>query len=425
MKIPAFLTLSAALGLAAGVAAPALAQKNKAPAPAAAPTPTRNFDISKEARKVLQPLEAAAKARDQAAFAAALPAAQAAARSADEKYIIARRQFEMASHFQDTPGQTAALAAMVASGAATPEENLFYYQKSAEAAFAAKRYDEAAALFERAATAKPSDASILTNISIVRSQQGRPADALTALNRAIALKQASGEPVPEDWRKRSIELAFNAKNKPLALKSNYDWLAGAPTANNWRDALLNFQSLQPLDSAAELDRLRLMRAAGALHGDRSYAQFARLASAYKEYADTALRGGLPGEAQAVLEEGIAKNIVDRNRPEIKELLRDATTRAATDRSTLSGQEARAAAGGRPALGLADAYFGYKDYAKAATFYRTALAKGGLDANLINTRLGLALAMAGDKAGAAAAFNTVTGTRADLARYYLLWLNRRA
>jgi hypothetical protein len=58
-------------------------------------------------------------------------------------------------------------------------------------------------------------------------------------------------------------------------------------------------------------------------------------------------------------------------------------------------------------------------------YRVALSKGGADTNLVNTRLGMSLAMAGDKAGAKTAFGAVTGPRAELARYWILWLDKRA
>ena len=47
-------------------------------------------------------------------------------------------------------------------------------------------------------------------------------------------------------------------------------------------------------------------------------------------------------------------------------------------------------------------------------------KGG-DAGLANLRLGMALARSGDKAGATAALNAVTGANADIARYWLMWL----
>jgi hypothetical protein len=54
-------------------------------------------------------------------------------------------------------------------------------------------------------------------------------------------------------------------------------------------------------------------------------------------------------------------------------------------------------------------------------YRAALSKGGVDANEVNTRLGIALARSGDKAGAQAAFGAVTGNpRAGIAALWTTW-----
>ena len=50
---------------------------------------------------------------------------------------------------------------------------------------------------------------------------------------------------------------------------------------------------------------------------------------------------------------------------------------------------------------------------------------GIEAGLGNTRLGAALAMAGQRAEAEAAFRAVTGPRAELAQLWLLWLSTRA
>jgi predicted Zn-dependent protease len=74
--------------------------------------------------------------------------------------------------------------------------------------------------------------------------------------------------------------------------------------------------------------------------------------------------------------------------------------------------------------VAEGYYGHGEYAKAAEFYRLALQKGSVDANLVNTRLGMALAQAGRKAEAETALKAVTGPRADLAGLWLLWLNQR-
>jgi hypothetical protein len=102
-------------------------------------------------------------------------------------------------------------------------------------------------------------------------------------------------------------------------------------------------------------------------------------------------------------------------------------RSQGDRASLGGEESRAMSGasGSLALKLADAYAGYRDYPKAITLYRAALQKGGVDANLVNTRLGIALASSGDRAGAEAAFKAVTGPRAELANLWLAWLSRGA
>ena len=77
------------------------------------------------------------------------------------------------------------------------------------------------------------------------------------------------------------------------------------------------------------------------------------------------------------------------------------------------------------MGTADAYLGYGDYAKAATLYRAALGKSGVDSNLANLRLGIALGRSGDKAGATTALNAVSGPRAGIAKLWLTWLSTRA
>jgi hypothetical protein len=51
-----------------------------------------------------------------------------------------------------------------------------------------------------------------------------------------------------------------------------------------------------------------------------------------------------------------------------------------------------------------------------------MGKPGVDPNVANLHLGMALARAGDKAGATAALNAVTGPRADIAKFWLLYLS---
>jgi len=77
---------------------------------------------------------------------------------------------------------------------------------------------------------------------------------------------------------------------------------------------------------------------------------------------------------------------------------------------------------RLALATGDAFYGFANYAKAAELYKKAQGAANVDAATVNLRLGAALAMAGDKAAAAEAFNAVQGgPRGALAKYWLAFI----
>jgi Flp pilus assembly protein TadD len=75
------------------------------------------------------------------------------------------------------------------------------------------------------------------------------------------------------------------------------------------------------------------------------------------------------------------------------------------------------------LRIGDRYYAMGDYAKAADLYRMAMGKPGVDGAVANLHLGMALARSGDKAGATTALNAVTGPRADIAKFWLAYVNQ--
>ena len=83
--------------------------------------------------------------------------------------------------------------------------------------------------------------------------------------------------------------------------------------------------------------------------------------------------------------------------------------------------AKAAPDAKKAMVTAEAYYGYGDYAQAADLYRAALTKSGVDKDLANLRLGMALTQAGDKAGATNALNAAGGAQAQVAKLWLTYL----
>jgi tetratricopeptide (TPR) repeat protein len=139
---------------------------------------------------------------------------------------------------------------------------------------------------------------------------------------------------------------------------------------------------------------------------------------YFNYGDIAVRKGFPGEAKGILDEGFAANKINKSDPSFKQLYALASQKVQGDRASLASAPA-ASASARQLMGVGDAYYGYGDYAKAMEFYRAALAKSDVDADLGNLHLGMALAAQSDKAGASAAFAKVGGSYADLAKYWLL------
>ena len=128
------------------------------------------------------------------------------------------------------------------------------------------------------------------------------------------------------------------------------------------------------------------------------------------------------EAQNAIDQAVAAKQIDAANAQVAGI---AATLKAKPKPTASELEAAAkgAQSGMALLRIGDRFYGLGQYAKAAELYRQAMSKG-VDPNLANMRVGVALTAAGDKAGATTAFNAVTGSRADLAKYWLLHLQSR-
>lgn len=412
-------TVALVLALTGAIAAsPADARPKKGDAAVPTVDPNaRKYNFSKAARAPIGALQAAVNAKDAASYASTLAAAQAVATTPDDRYAVGQLQLQYALAAQDLKGQYSALNAIAQSGGALPGELPAIYRNMGALAYNAQDWAGASAAFERLIALEPNNSDAIVSLGELRNRRGQTAEGVALIQRAIAVKTAAGQPVDENWYKRAIGLSATAKMTPQALKLGREWLTAYPTTQNWRDALNNYRALVPLDEAATIDHFRLQRASGALMGERSY----------KAFADELVRRRYYGEAKSVLDEGVSRRIIDPAKPEYKALIAQAATRAAADRPTIAASEAKAqsSATSNVALNVADSYFGYGEYAKASSFYRTALTKTGGDADLINTRLGIALAMSGDKAGATTAFNAVTGPRQELAQYWILWLNKRA
>ncbi|HET7816447.1 MAG TPA: tetratricopeptide repeat protein [Sphingomicrobium sp.] len=374
----------------------------------------KQVKVSAEFVAAYQDLQAAVTAGDKAAFSAKLAAAQAIATTPEERFGIAGLQLDGSLKLNDSAGVATALETMLASGILPAAEVTNATLNMGKAYYNAKQYDRAAAAFEKVLQADAGNSDAVSMLAMTRRAQGRGSEGLSALQQLIGQAKSAGQKVPEDTYKRAVQLAYSSKSA-ATIDLTRQWVQDYPSPANWSDALRIYRAMAPMDEAGTLDVLRLARTAGALKG-----------SDYDRYAFAALVRGYPGEAKAVLEEGFAANAISRDTKEVQQSLSEATAKSAGEQGKLAqmAKDALAAPGAKQAVATGDVLYGYGEYAKAAELYRAALGKPGVDANLANLHLGMALARAGDKAGATAALNAVAGPRAALARFWLAWLASR-
>jgi tetratricopeptide (TPR) repeat protein len=407
------------------VASPALAQY-ASPPPAQAPeppsgsaqaqAPAPQVKISAGARKEIAALQAAVNAKDVATIPAALAAAQAKAKNKDDHFVIAQLQLKAAVDAKDNAATLTGLQAVLNSGYLAPAETIPIYMNVGQLNYNAKNYDPAATAFEQVMKLDPNNLEAMVMLGETRNGQGRAAEAVGLIEKAIAAKSATGQKADETWYKRSVALAFNAK-LPTAPELSRKWVAAYPSPKTWRDTIRIYQTSTQLDDSGLIDTMRLAQATGALAGENDYFRF----------ANTLVTKGFAGEAKTVLEQGFEAKSIDRSKATFSQLYSLASSKSQGDRASLDGsaKTALAAPAARQAMVTAEAYYGYGDYQKSAELFRAALDKQGVDKDVANLRLGMALARAGDKAGATSALTAVGGSQSDIAKLWLTYVGTRA
>ena len=417
MKFVSTVAMGVALALAgtALVGAPAVAQKADK-ADKNAPKP-KTYNLSKPVREAVAAAQAANAKGDAATAMAKVIEAKAAAKTADDQFVSNSVMYEIAAKTQDTAHISEAVDGMIASGGVEPANLAQYYGLQGKLAYNAKNMPKAEAAFEQAVKLNTADAEIYALLVEAKARAGKPAEAVALLEQSIAKQHAAGQKVPSEWYGRGISIAYGAKLPDETERLSQAWLKDYPDTNNWRDSLITYRDLHKLDADYELDIMRMLRTAKALKGERDYYEYAE--AVYLKY---------PGEGKSVIDEGVAAGMVKLTPGgNFQMMSQQSNSRVAADKADLASasKAAKAAATGKAAAATADSYVGYGDYASAIDLYNVALTKGGVDANVVNTRLGMALARAGRKDEAKAAFAKITGPRTALAKYWTIYLDKTA
>ena len=405
---------TSAIGLALAIASasfavPASAQQNAQQAEAPAITP------SKGAHKAILALQEAVNANDVANIPARLAEAEAAATTAEDRYLVAMLRYKAGNAANDNASKAAALEALIASGLAQPQHLAGLHGELANAYIGLQQKDRAAVALDRLLKLDPDNVEAAILVANLKKDQGQAGQAVAQLQSTIAADAASGGRADERLYKHAVQLAYDAK-LPNAVELSRQWVAAYPTTENWRNALRIYRNLQRPPEPVLLDLLRLGRAVKALDGTIDY----------HPYAYAAIQDLSPAEAKAVVEEGITGGSIDGSEKLYRDILAEATTKSAGQRERLAAlsSDALASPTAKMAITAGNIHYGYGDYAKAAELYRAALGKTGVDKDLANLRLGMALARSGDSAGATAALNAVSGQRAEVAKFWLAYLKTR-
>lgn len=384
------------------------AQQGQASPPAAASMP----QPSAKARKAIVDLQTAVNANDTANIPAKLAAAKAAASTKEDRYWIAVNQLKAADKGHDLASESAALDDLAGTGLMPPSQLASVYGQVGAAYYNAKQYDQASAKLQRAAELNPQDANVLQMLSQAYLAQGNKAQASATLAKVMQMSTAAGSKPEESVYKNAVVMAYEAKS-PNAVDLGRQWVAAYPTPDSWHNAIAIYRNLDHPDSAYAVDIMRLSRATDSMQG----------ASDYHLYAYETSDQGNYGEAKAVVAEGLASGKIKANDPIVQEIQGGLKGKSAPTAAELEAAE-KGAREPQAFLRVGDRYYGAGNYAKAADLYRQALAKG-VDKNLANLRIGEALARSGDKAGATAAFNSVSGPLSDIAKFWLIYVQHSA
>jgi tetratricopeptide (TPR) repeat protein len=397
--------------------APAMAQapaaQNAAPAAQQAPAPQKPIKVSGKASKAIADLQATVNKNDYANVPAKVAAAQAVASTPDDKYAIGELQLKAAIAAKDNAAMTAAVDTIANSGFVDTATGSKLYASLGTTFYNNKQFDQAAAAFQKAVTIDPKNAEVYSLLGEAKFAQGQKAEAATDFQRAVQMEMASGQKPDENLLKRAVSVAYEARS-PLAAELARDLASAYPTPESWRNAIAIYRNYNHPDVEGTLDLLRLMQATNSMTSAGDYALFAESAADQSNY----------NEAQAVIDAGVAAHVVDTSNPQFRDIVNGLKGKPKASAADL---EAAAKMAPSPVnlLHIGDRYYGMGNYAKAADVYRQVLTKAGADKDVANLHLGMALARAGDKAGATAALNAVGGARADIAKYWLLYVQQHA
>ncbi len=285
----------------------------------------------------------------------------------------------------------------IATGAATPEETTRYSKAVFQISYSSQQYGKA---IEYGKKLVDSDAANADTYAIITQSYYLQKDCKNAVawsDKSIAYARKTGEAPKENLYLFKLQCAFDNNDTPATITALEELIRLNGKTDYW-NKLLRFELQDEKEDRNILMIYRVMMATNSFSSGSSYIEMAQL------LADAP---ALPGEAQAVLEKGIASGLIGADQKERSaRLVASLKARADTDRNGLPQFAAEAAKNpsGQLSIKLGEVYYGFGDFQNAVTAINAGLAKGSVK-NLEEAYvyLGLAQAQLKDIADAKKAF----------------------
>ncbi|ETI59566.1 hypothetical protein C100_20675 [Sphingobium sp. C100] len=374
------------------------------------------ISMSDSFRANVQSAEAALKARDTTSAASRIGALVPT--TDFEAYVTAGLRYQLAVQRRDVQAQRIALTDLFKTTAVPRSEAPRLRFIAGYLSYLVGNYDDATAQLDYAKTLGYDGVDAVMLRADIALRRNKPKEARPFLQAAIMQQRTSGQPVPLAWIDRAISMAYQAKDWTQVSELYRERLERTATPEDWRSALTTYLSVASLESQAQLDLYRLQAANGAMASERDYQSYAQLAE----------KAGCYAEAKAIIEAGRKAGKLTAKQTATSQLLKSVTPKATKEIASLPAlaKKAAAASTGKEALALADNYVSLGQFPQAVEQYRLALTKGGVDADRINARLGIALARSGDLASAQAALDAAKGSDwASVAGFWSVWVEQQS
>jgi len=374
---------------------------------------------SKEFATAYQPVADMVNAEDGdlAAAQAKLPDVVSKIENDTDRFFAGNLTLMLGNKLNDKALQRQGLKLMVDSGQTSPEQTAQFQFFIGNLAYDAKDYEAARTALLAAKAAGYQDDNLDGLVAETYFTGGDDAAGIDYVTKVANERIAAGQSVPEQWLLRSLQIAYNASLTDKANDISLLLVQTNPTQKNWLGALQVVAALNEMAPPAQLDFLRLMMDTDTLTERREFVQ-------YIEAADPRI---MSNEVARVLDAAVEAGelaTTDQYYADVKRVVDQREGEDASDAPELE-KEARAAADGAAGVTAGDVYLSLANYPKAEEMYQLAVDKGGTDANLALTRLGIAQVRQGKFDEAKATFGKVTGDRELLAKLWTAYADSKA